>query len=136
MAVEPDLSVAGLPDIYLIGDASAAKGEDGKVLPALAQVAKQQGAYLGKALRARLQGMSTKEPFKFRNRGSTAVIGRNAAVFQAGHWRLKGQVAWFLWALIHVYLLVNFEKRLLVSVQWLWTYLTRQRNARVIDDRF
>jgi NADH dehydrogenase len=134
--VEPDLSIADLADVYLIGDVSAAKGEDGKVLPALAQVAKQQGAYLGKALRARLSGRAAGESFKFRNRGSTAVIGRNAAVFQAGRWRLKGRVAWFLWALIHVYLLVNFEKRLLVSVQWLWTYLTRQRNARVIDDRF
>jgi NADH dehydrogenase len=136
LPVRADLSVEGLADIYVIGDASAAIDHEGKVLPALAQVAKQQGIYLGGALRARFAGRDDILPFRFRNRGTTAVIGRNAAIFQSGRVKLKGRIAWFLWAVIHVYLLVNFEKRLLVSVQWLWTYLTRQRNARLIDDRF
>lgn len=132
--VEPDLSVTGFPEIYSIGDTALGLGEDGKPLPALAQVAKQQGQYLGKALRRKLLEGQDSPPFRFNNRGNTAVIAPNAAIFDFGTWRLKGRVAWFLWALVHVYLLVNFEKRLLVSVQWIWRYLTRQRGARLIDE--
>ena len=100
------------------------------LLPALAQVAKQQGIHLGRELR---KGIPAKA-FQFRNRGNTAVIGRNAAVFDFGSWTLKGRLAWILWAIVHVYLLINFEKRLLVSIQWIWRYLTRQRGARLIDE--
>ncbi|MEN3147977.1 NAD(P)/FAD-dependent oxidoreductase [Neorhizobium sp. IRAMC:178] len=132
--VEPDLSITGFPDIYAIGDTALGLAEDGKPLPALAQVAKQQGQYLGKALRANLLDGKPAEPFRFQNRGNTAVIGRDAAIFDFGKWTLKGRLAWFLWALVHVYLLVNFEKRLLVSVQWIWRYLTQQRGARLIDE--
>lgn len=132
--VEPDLSITGFPDIFAIGDTALGLAEDGKPLPALAQVAKQQGQYLGKALRAKLLDGRPAEPFRFHNRGNTAVIGRNAAIFDFGKWTLKGRLAWFLWALVHVYLLVNFEKRLLVSVQWIWRYLTQQRGARLIDE--
>ncbi|WP_117191767.1 NAD(P)/FAD-dependent oxidoreductase [Rhizobium terrae] len=132
--VGADLSVTGFADIYAVGDTSAALGEDGKPLPALAQVAKQQGEYLGKALRQGLLEGRVASPFQFRNRGNTAVIGRNAAIFDFGKWTLKGRLAWFLWAIVHVYLLVNFEKRLLVSIQWIWRYLTRQRGARLIDE--
>lgn len=132
--VNPDLSIPDFPDIYAIGDTSAAFGEDGKPLPALAQVAKQQGEYLGNALRHEILEGKKPAPFRFHNRGNTAVIGRNAAIFDFGRWTLKGRLAWLLWALIHVYLLVNFEKRLLVSIQWIWRYLTRQRGARIIDE--
>ena len=134
--VEANLSVKGLADVYVLGDAALGLDEKGSALPALAQVAKQQGIHLGKQLRKSLATGSRPEPFEFKSRGITAVVGRNAAVFQAGRFKLKGRPAWFLWAIVHVYLLVNFEKRLLVSVQWIWTYLTRQRNARLIDDRF
>jgi NADH dehydrogenase len=132
--VEPDLSITGFPDIFAIGDTALGLAEDGKPLPALAQVAKQQGQYLGKALRAKLLDGKQAQPFRFHNRGNTAVIGRDAAIFDFGKWTLKGRLAWFLWALVHVYLLVNFEKRLLVSVQWIWRYLTQQRGARLIDE--
>lgn len=132
--VGPDLSVTGHPDIFALGDTALTLGEDGKPLPALAQVAKQQGEYLGKALKAGMAGEAQASPFRFRNRGNTAVIGRHAAVFDFGSWTLKGRLAWLLWAIVHVYLLVNFEKRLLVSVQWIWRYLTRQRGARLIDE--
>nr|CAD6409085.1 NAD(P)/FAD-dependent oxidoreductase [Rhizobium sp. Q54] len=130
----PDLSVIGCTDVYAIGDTALGLADDGKPLPALAQVAKQQGEYLGKALRLRLTRGQQAEPFRFHDRGNTAVIGRNAAIFDFGTWRLKGRLAWFLWAIVHVYLLVNFEKRLLVSIQWIWRYLTRQRGARLIDE--
>ncbi|MBW6425380.1 NAD(P)/FAD-dependent oxidoreductase [Rhizobium sp. XQZ8] len=128
--VDDHLRVLGFDDIYAIGDTSALNGADGKLLPGLAQVAKQQGAYLGKSLRSghALPG------FTFKNRGNTAVIGRNAAVFDFGKWTMKGRAAWLLWALVHVYLLINFEKRLLVAIQWVGRYLTRQRGARIIDE--
>lgn len=132
--VNDDLTVPGRPGIYALGDTALTLGADKKPLPALAQVAKQQGAYLGKALRAELLSGRTPGPFAFHNRGNTAVIGRNAAIFDFGRWHLKGRLAWFLWAIVHVWLLVNFEKRLLVSIQWVWRYATRQRGARLIDE--
>ncbi|MCO5732026.1 NAD(P)/FAD-dependent oxidoreductase [Rhizobium sp. SSA_523] len=133
--VDPDLRVTGLSDIFAIGDTALGLGEDGKPLPALAQVAKQQGQYLGRALRDEIANARPAEPFRFHNRGNTAVIGRHAAIFDFGKWRLKGRFAWLLWAIVHVYLLVNFEKRLLVTIQWIWRYLTRQRGARLIDEK-
>ncbi|MGF9692069.1 NAD(P)/FAD-dependent oxidoreductase [Rhizobium sp. 0TCS1.26] len=132
--VGPDLRVEGSPAIFAIGDTALGIGDDGKPLPALAQVAKQQGQYLGRAVRAELLVGTKPQPFHFHNRGNTAVIGRHAAIFDFGTWQMKGRIAWLLWALIHVYLLVNFEKRLLVTVQWIWRYLTRQRGARLIDE--
>ena len=84
-------------------------------------------------LKLLISGWRTK-PFKFHNRGNTAVVGRHATVFDFGRWKLKGTLAWFLWAIVHVLLLVNFEKRILVSVQWIWRYVTKQRGARLIDE--
>jgi len=129
--VDGNLRAIGFNDIFVLGDTALAIGADGKPLPGLAQVAKQQGIYLG-----RLFNGATSSPgsFGFKNRGNTAVVGRNAAVFDFGSWTLKGRLAWLLWALVHVYLLVNFEKRLLVSIQWITRYLTRQRGARIIDE--
>jgi NADH dehydrogenase len=81
-----------------------------------------------------IQRNEAPQPFRFRNRGNTAVIGLPAAVFDFGRWQMKGRLAWFLWALVHVYLLINFEKRLLVSIQWLCRYLTEGRGARIISE--
>jgi NADH dehydrogenase len=129
--VDAGLEVEGYPGIFALGDTALCVGEDGQPLPALAQVAKQQGAYLGRKLRN--WNAAHHEPFKFHNRGNTAVIGRNAAVFDFGRARMKGRLAWLLWALVHVYLLVSFEKRVLVSIQWLWKYVTHSRGARLIS---
>ncbi len=102
-------------------------------MPALAQVAKQQGQHLGRALAAAGRSADAVLPaFRFENRGNTAVIGRHAAVFDFGRRKLKGRLAWVLWALVHVYLLVGFQKRLLVTLQWLWRWATYQRGARII----
>ncbi len=135
--VDPDLSVPGFDGVFALGDTAAIAGEDGNPLPALAQVAAQQGRHLGRALKANLVHGRPMPPFRFRNRGNTAIIGRSAAVFDFGSWRLKGYAGWLLWAIVHVYLLTGFEKRLLVSLQWLWRYLTYQRGARLItmDER-
>jgi len=130
--VERDLAVKGRAHVYAIGDIAAFPGDDGKPLPALAQVAKQQGAHLGAALAAQVDKGTPLAPFRFRNRGNTAVIGRSAAVFDFGKRQMKGWFAWILWAIIHIVLLVGFEKRLQVSLQWLWRWLTYQRGARLI----
>jgi len=130
--VNPDLSVEGMAGIYAIGDTARSQGEDGQPLPALAQVAKQQGEHLGKSLAANLERNAPLPPFHFRNRGNTAVIGRSAAVFDFGKRQLRGWFAWVLWAIVHVYLLVAFEKRFLVSFQWFWRWLTYQSGARLI----
>lgn len=132
--VDADLSVPGLDGVYAIGDTALAYGEDNQPLPGLAQVAKQQGAYLGRALAANLERQAPLSPFRFKNRGNTAIVGRSAAIFDFGRWQMKGYFAWLLWALVHVYLLVSFEKRVLVSLQWLWRYLTYQRGARLITE--
>lgn len=131
--VAPDLSIPGFDGVYALGDTALSAGDDGKPLPGLAQVAKQQGTHLGRALEANLSHGTPMPAFRFRNRGNTAIIGRSAAVFDFGRRHLKGWLAWILWAIVHVYLLVGFEKRLLVSLQWLWRYLTYERGARLIS---
>jgi NADH dehydrogenase len=130
LSVDSFLRVRGLDRVYALGDLAYLE-QDGVALPGLAQVAKQQGEYLGRALLRSYEGGNV-EPFRFKNRGNTAVIGRHAAVFDFGRWSIKGRLAWILWALVHVYLLVSFEKRLLVSFQWIWRYVTRSRGARLI----
>jgi NADH dehydrogenase len=132
VAVQPDLSLAELPDVFVIGDLARSDDGHGQLLPGLAQVAKQQGIHLGRGLARRIASGKPIPPFRYKSRGNTAVIGRHAAVFDFGRWQMKGRIAWLLWAFIHVYLLVGFEHRILVSVQWLWRYLTYERGARLI----
>jgi NADH dehydrogenase len=130
--VAPDLSLPGAEGVYVIGDLAHCRDEDGQPLPGLAQVANQQGRHLGRSLASQFSRGTPLPPFRFHDRGNTAIVGRNAAVFDFGGWRLKGFVGWVLWALIHVYLLVGFERRLLVTMQWFWLYITYQRGARLI----
>jgi NADH dehydrogenase len=132
IAVGADLSVPGLPGVYVVGDSALLLDERGQSFPALAQVAAQQGDYVGRSLVAQARGKPFSKPFRFRDRGNTAIIGRNAAVFDFGRWHLKGRLGWFLWAFVHIYLLVGFENRLQVVVHWLWSYLTYERGARLI----
>ncbi|HVY57475.1 MAG TPA: NAD(P)/FAD-dependent oxidoreductase [Xanthobacteraceae bacterium] len=130
--VGPDLAVCGAKDIYCIGDTSLVSGADGRPLAALAQVAKQEGQHLGRALAANLERGVPIPPFRFRNRGDTAIVGRHAAVFDFGWLRLRGRIAWMLWAIIHIYLLIGFQNRILVGLQWAWRYVTYERGARLV----
>lgn len=130
--LNPDLSVKGVADVYALGDMANTPDDKGAPLPALAQVAAQQGTYLGRALVRSFQDGRPMPPFKFHNRGNTAIVGRHAAVFDFGWVQFKGRFAWLMWALIHVYLLVGFDNRLRVSLQWLWAYITYERGARLI----
>jgi len=132
VTVNPDLSLPGFEGVYVVGDSAAFAGRDGRPLPALAQVAHQQGTQLGRALRANLAQGTPMPPFRFRNRGNTAVIGRNSAVFDFGWWHVKGWIGWVLWGFYHIYLLTGFDRRLVVVLEWLWSYLTFQQGARLI----
>jgi NADH dehydrogenase len=134
IAVAPDFSVPGVTNVYVQGDLALYAGADGRPLPGLAQVAKQEGVWLGRALARTLQNAAPSPPFVFQNRGNTAIIGRHAAVFDFGWWQLKGWFAWSFWALIHVYLLVGFQHRLMVAIQWLWRYVTYERGSRLIAE--
>jgi NADH dehydrogenase len=127
--------VPGLDGVYVIGDLARLEGPDGQPLPGLAQVANQQGRHLGRALIDSIRRGVPVPPFRFRDRGNTAVIGRNAAIFDFGRYRMKGRLAWILWAIVHVYLLVGFEKRVAVTLSWLWRYLTYGSGARLILER-
>ena len=128
-----DLSVPGYPVIFVMGDLAHAKASDGRVLPGLAPVAMQQGAYAARLIARRLRGRAT-PPFRYRDRGCMAVIGRSAAVAQIGTLRLHGFPAWLAWLFVHLLYLVEFENRLLVLLQWGWNYFTRNRSARLITE--
>jgi len=134
IVVEPDLSVRDAPSVYCIGDLASFSDGSRHPLPALAQVAKQQGEHLGRNLAAALDRHAPMAPFRFRDRGNAAIIGRSAAVFDFGRWQLTGWLAWVLWSLVHIWLLVGFQKRLLVSVEWFWRWLTYEHGARIIPE--
>jgi NADH dehydrogenase len=129
--VAADLSVPGHPNIFVIGDAARVVGSDGNPLPGVAPVAKQQGSYVAKLLMARAQGRSL-PPFRYRDFGSMATIGRKRAVAQIGRLKVTGFSAWLLWSLAHVYFLIGFRNRMAVAMNWCWSYLTFQRGARLI----
>jgi NADH:ubiquinone reductase (H+-translocating) len=130
--VGPNLTIAGYPDIYVVGDLALSIGVDGKPLPGVAQVAMQQGAYAAKAIVRKLQSGTDLPPFKYFDKGSLAVIGRWAAVADAFGVHLSGFPAWFVWAFIHLLYIVQFQSRILVLVQWALQDLTFSRGARLI----
>ncbi len=130
--VLPDLTVPGHPEIFAIGDTSMAPGPDGKPLPGLAPVAKQQGAHVAATIRGRARGQAAM-PFRYRNFGTMATIGRGAAVAKFGdRWLLSGMLAWMLWGAVHVFFLIGFRSRLRVLSDWAWSYVTFQSCARLI----
>jgi len=129
--VKADLSVPGHPNIFVIGDAAAANGSDGKPLPGIAPVAKQQGRYVANLLITRANG-KTLPGFRYRDFGSMATIGRKRAVAQVRACKLSGLAAWLLWSLAHIYFLIGFRSRLLVAMNWSWSYVTFQRGTRLI----
>jgi NADH dehydrogenase len=131
VVVLPDCGVPGLDGIFAIGDTVAFPTE-GKPLPGVAQVAMQQGAYVAKVIVARVNGQPVPPPFRYFNKGNMAIVGRNFAVLEAGRIRMSGFIAWLAWALIHILFLAAFGNRIRVVTQWVWTYLTRQRGARLI----
>ncbi len=132
VVVGPDLTVAGYPEISCIGDTACAVDAAGKPLPGLAPVAKQQGAYVARRLRAALSGKVAPRPFRYRGWGTMATVGRRAAVADLGWAKLDGTLAWLLWSAVHVSFLIGFRNRLVVMLDWLWSYFTFQSGARLI----
>jgi NADH dehydrogenase len=129
--VTPTLEIEGFPDVFVIGDMAACAGPDGKPLPGVAPVAMQQGAYVARTIETRLSRGDT-GPFRYRDRGSMATIGRSRAVADLGWIAFGGFPAWVTWLFVHLMYLVEFENRVLVLFQWSWNYLTWNRGARLI----
>ncbi|KJR97163.1 MAG: pyridine nucleotide-disulfide oxidoreductase [Desulfobulbaceae bacterium BRH_c16a] len=129
--VEPDLSLPGYPNIFVIGDQAHALDPQDRPLPGIAPVALQQGRYLGRLLRAELQGKPRK-PFRYWDKGQMATIGKSRAVTETHGLRLSGMLAWWAWLVVHIYYLSGFRNRILVLFQWAWSYLTYARGARLI----
>ena len=132
LKVNPDLTLADYPNIYVVGDLALAVGPDGKPLPGVAQVAMQQGTYTAQAIVRKLQGATAIPPFQYFDKGELAVIGRWAAVANIFGVHLSGFVAWLVWAFVHLMYLVQFQSRILVFIQWAIQDLTFNRGARLI----
>ncbi|WAL60047.1 NAD(P)/FAD-dependent oxidoreductase [Thermocoleostomius sinensis] len=129
--VEPDLSIANYPNIFVVGDLANYTHQDGKPLPGVAPVAVQEGQYVARLIKERLNG-KTIPPFRYNNSGSLAVIGQNKAVADLGRLKLSGPLAWLIWVFAHIYYLIEFDNKLIVLLQWGWNYFTRNRGARLI----
>ena len=134
IVVEPDMTVPGHPEIFVIGDLANFSHQTGKPLPGVAQPAIQEGHYVAKAIRARLRGEKV-VPFHYLDKGNLAVIGRAAAVADLNWIGLSGLPAWVIWILVHLLNIVEFQNRLLVALQWAWLYITWGRSARLITGK-
>jgi NADH:ubiquinone reductase (H+-translocating) len=132
--VEPDLTVPGHPEIFVIGDLSNFSHQTGKPLPGVAQPAIQQGNYVARTIQARLRG-KTLPPFHYFDKGDLATIGRAKAVADLGRLKLSGWPAWIIWVFVHLFYIIEFQNRLLVMVQWAWLFLTYDRSARLITGK-
>lgn len=129
--IEPDLTLPGHPEVYVVGDLATLAGPDGKPLPGIAPVAMQQGvAAAGNVWRA-LRG-EARQPFRYNDRGTMAVIGRGAGIANLRGWHLSGPLGWLAWLFVHILFLVGFERRLLVVMQWAWSFFTHRRGVRLI----
>lgn len=156
VSVQPDLSLPGYPEVFVIGDLAALQDENGKMLPGVAPVAMQEGRFVAKLIRRELEtagapplsrtsreslprgesrrsgGVDSRSPFHYWDKGSLATIGRAAAVAEFGKIHVSGFVAWLAWLFIHILFLIGFRNRLLVFIQWAWSYVTYERGARLI----
>ena len=129
--VQPDLSIPGHPEAFVIGDMAVFTHQTGHPLPGTCPVAIQQGRHVAMNIRRRLNGQSI-EPFRYVNRGNLATIGRAHAVADLGRIRLSGLPAWLAWLFVHVFFLIGFRNRFIVIFEWAWAYFTYQRGARLI----
>jgi NADH dehydrogenase len=129
--VAADCSLDGRPEIFVVGDAAAFHDRRGRVLPGLAPVAMQMGSHAARVILADLAGKK-RPPFRFHDKGQLAVIGRGRAVADLGRLRFGGFVAWLIWIFVHIAYLIGFRNRIIVLMEWGWSYFTFQRGARLI----
>ena len=132
VVVEPDLSLARHPEIFVIGDTASAKRPDGSPVPGIAPAAKQAGWHVASVIKRRLAGDTAARPFVYKHDGDLATIGKRAAVFDNGRFTFTGWPAWWLWGVAHIFFLIGLRYRLAVALSWLWIYFTGQRSARLI----
>ena len=129
--VQPDLSLPNHPEVFVIGDLAALKDKHGKQLPGVAPVAIQQGKWVAKLIARDLENQPRRN-FHYLDKGSLATIGRAAGVAQFPGFSLSGYLAWLAWLFVHVFFLIGFRNRIIVMIQWAWSYLTYERGARLI----
>ena len=129
--VEQDLSIKGYPQIFVLGDLANFTKPDGKPLAGVAPVATQEGKYVADLILKRLEG-KTSPAFEYNDAGSLSVIGRHSAVADFGTIKMSGFFAWLIWVFVHIYYLIEFDNKLVVFIQWTWSYFTRKRGARLI----
>jgi NADH:ubiquinone reductase (H+-translocating) len=131
--VGPLLSVPDTPNVFVVGD-TATLVQNGKPLPGVAQVAIQQGRYVGRLISRELSGRKPPRPFRYSDKGNMAVVGKNFAIMETRHIRLAGFRAWLAWAFIHLLFLPQLQNRLRVERQWMWSYFTGQRSSRLVTE--
>lgn len=129
-----DLSLPGSPDIFVIGDTALATFGAGKPVPGVAPAAKQMGKDVARRILARLKGKPEPAPFTYRDQGNLATIGRGAGLVDLGWLKLSGQPGWWFWGIVHIFFLIDFRNRISVSLDWLWSYLTFGRCARLMTE--
>jgi NADH dehydrogenase len=132
ITVNPDLSIPGRPEIFAVGDTASVLERDGHPVPGIAPAAKQMGSYAGNVIAARVQGKSAPPPFAYHHLGELATIGRKSAVVKLGVFQLTGFPGWLFWSAVHIYFLIGLRNRFVVALNWLWSYMTFQRGARLI----
>jgi NADH:ubiquinone reductase (H+-translocating) len=133
--VNPDLSLPDHPEVFVIGDLAALKDASGKLLPGVAPVAILEGRYVAKLIRREIRegkAAAPRPPFHYFDKGSLATIGRSAAIAQFGRIHISGFIAWLAWLFVHILFLIGFQNRVLVFIQWAWSYFTYERGARLI----
>lgn len=130
--VRSDLTVAGHPEVFVIGDTASCAMADGKLVPGIAPAAKQQGKYVANVIERRLKDKPADEPFKYCHQGNLATIGRSLAVIDMGRVKLRGALAWWIWKLIHIYFLIGTRNRLSVALSWIWNHSIGYRGSRII----
>jgi NADH:ubiquinone reductase (H+-translocating) len=131
--VRPDFTLPQHDNIFVIGDTAAVNDAAGHAVPGLAAAAKQMGHYVGRLIAARISG-GTLPPFRYKNLGTLATIGRRSAIVELGPIQLKGFVGWLFWSVVHIYFLIGLRNRFVVATTWLWSYVTFQRGARLITE--
>ena len=132
--VNDDLSIPTHPNIFAIGDVSHVKDKIGKPLPGLAPVAKQEGKFVADVIKNKIHNVKTQNKFYYKNRGYLATIGRSKAIVDFGWFTLKGRIGWIFWSFIHIYFLIGFRNRFMVFTNWVWSYLTFSKGARLITN--
>ena len=131
--VNPDCSLPGHPEVFVIGDAAYLLGDDGKPLPGVSPTAMQQARYVAKLIDSEVRDSGHKRaPFHYFDKGSMATIGRSRAIAQVGKLKLSGLFAWLAWLVVHIWYLIGFRNRILVLMDWAWAYLFYRRGARLI----